>query len=893
MGRIESQGRSGGRGIAVLCLFGLLTLIAGCQAVQIEAGLKRPAELTATAVAQRPTPTPTPVAPLGWLAFIRGGDLYVQALPDGPAQRLTTDGRTHSPRWSPSGEWLAFQKEPRFLWVGRRAGTDQRPVDLLDPVREPVAWSPTADRLAYISRGGLYLVSAAGDERRELVPPSAREGTGVMALAWSPDGQWIAFERLERQADGRVTLQGLWRVRADGTETREVYRNPDPFQTQSYLAGWSPDGRSLLFWQGWQLSASLLADGAPLMRVPVDGGTPVEIVPRTLVFSDFLAWAPDGQTLAVVEGGGRMTWEAKAITVVRPDGRRQRLSENGRADLFPAWSPDGRWLAVTSGPELPGEAGGERVRQTLAERRIWLIAADGSVRRPLTADARFRDERPQWSRDGQFLLFARLQGEQAQIWLMRADGADQRPVVDELTPSPGWFGSYGHLAWDRLYAWWPAIHVAVPPPTPVRPAVTPSATPTAGPLSPSPTPAPGATGLPPDVSLISRLPVAPPPGDWALAWSDQAPVLAVVAADGLSLLVGPDFVPRRIAIPAPRTPLWAPGGRTLAVVGQKTPDGPEVLWLVETDGTSRHLPLTTGAAVSPNPALVAWLNERELSFTEHCGTACNALWVINTTTGAIRPPLPGQRLPPGTAYAWSPDRQYVAIEDWGPGRPVLRLLDLPRRTVTSLVEESPQPTAFQQFRDWAPDSRAFLYVQWPNRPGPWPPADQVADLRRWLVQAGRAERIGLGAFQGRWSPDGQRLALLVLGTPRLDAQGRLMGSNFQPGQPFAVHLVLGPAPGVPAGSTVIRPVAGPQRFPAPAAAVAWFERRAPRWAPDGAALVYWGEDDLWLVRADGQDARPLTRGLTVEEVAWSSDGRWLALRLPDQVWVVRNPLARD
>ncbi|MEW6233337.1 MAG: hypothetical protein AB1566_13635 [Chloroflexota bacterium] len=431
-------------------------LLAGCGTFSIQGSLKSPAEVAATAQARSASATVTPQPRLGQVAFIQGGDLWVQELPEGLPRRLTQDGRNSTPLWSPSGEWIAFRKE-HGVWVTRSSGTATRVVDT-SGVRQ-FAWSPEADRLAYIAQGALFTENADGTDRRELVPTTrGAEGSGVTAMAWSPDGGWIAFEKLEQMPQKLPNVQGLWRTKVDGSEIKEVYLNPDPFQAQSHLAGWSPDGQFLLFWQGERMSASLLADGVPLIRVPVVGGTPAQITIAMLAYRDFLAWSPDGQQLALADGGFRGTWDNKAIAVAPLTGGLQRLSESGRADLFPAWSQDGRWIAFASGQAAPGVGGDYEAWRAIAQRRIWLMQSDGSARRPLTNDENFRDERPRWSADGTFILFVRLSGAQAQLWLMRADGSEQRPVVSGMTPSPGWFGSYGYIDWSQLYDWWTGGH---------------------------------------------------------------------------------------------------------------------------------------------------------------------------------------------------------------------------------------------------------------------------------------------------------------------------------------------------------------------------------------------------------------------------------------------------
>ena len=79
---------------------------------------------------------------------------------------------------------------------------------------------------------------------------------------------------------------------------------------------------------------------------------------------------------------------------------------------------------------------------------------DGTEKHRLTAEQGFDDERPEWSRDGGEILFARMAGDTPQLWLMRADGANPRRVVDSLSPSPGELGTYGYHEWARLYDWW-------------------------------------------------------------------------------------------------------------------------------------------------------------------------------------------------------------------------------------------------------------------------------------------------------------------------------------------------------------------------------------------------------------------------------------------------------
>ncbi|MDO8690522.1 MAG: hypothetical protein Q7R39_11025, partial [Dehalococcoidia bacterium] len=465
----------------------------GCRSIQVEGAFKQPAELTATAVA-RTAPTAIPRPELGKLAFVQGGDIWVKDLPDGEAKRLTRDGHNNTPHWSPSGGWLTFQKDDGTAWSMRANGSDSRQVG--PDLKVQIFWSPSTDQFAYNSLGGIYVVNADGSEKRELVPsPGKDAGTpSAVSLAWSPDSQWIAFETSVLQQPKPATTpqlvvaQTIYRIKPDGTSLTEVYRNSEPSKPFS-LVDWSPDGQYLLAWRDeYFRSPSFAADGWPLFALPQAGGSPVKVSEKVLLNRDFLSWAPDGRSLALIDGGYRSTWYKKHLAVSDLSGLAQLRSEPSRADLFPAWSPDGRYVAYTSAPEVQTD-GGNDAREAAAQRKLWVVQPDGSGRRPLTRDPRYRDERPQWSRDGAFILFGRFyQNEQMQVWLMRADGSDLRPVVDELTPTPGpasaWFGYYGAVGWGSLYDWWQGS------PTPGQ-ASTATASPKAGPL-PTPT---GATTL--------------------------------------------------------------------------------------------------------------------------------------------------------------------------------------------------------------------------------------------------------------------------------------------------------------------------------------------------------------------------------------------------------------
>jgi Tol biopolymer transport system component len=431
----------------------MMVCLGGC-------GTGLPARLAGPAGAEADAPS------YGQVAFIRAGDLWVQAVPGGTPVRLTEGGGYDHPAWSASGAWLAVRRASGYIAVRADGSATHSLRGMMH-----VAWAPDRDELAYLdAEGRIGTVRPDGSGNRVLVTPGAAGPLGPPA--WAPDGARLAFTvgPGERPTTPEAQVAVVPATAASGSAgggpgTPGAAVTPVVSARQSppvcfTLAGWSPDGRRVLYWEQNPCSPSLQATGSPLMAAAVGGeaGRPVQLAEQMLTYPAFLAGSQASGLLAVVDGAGRAAWTGKQVVLVDPaTGRRTDVSPVGLAAVDPAWAPDGRQLAFAAGPETaPAVLGGEEARQALFARRIWVARAGDSGWLPaqLTQDSRYRDESPHFTRDGSRVFFARLDAQnRASLWLTRFDGVDSVAETDAPPNAPTDF--YGHLDWAAVFAYRP------------------------------------------------------------------------------------------------------------------------------------------------------------------------------------------------------------------------------------------------------------------------------------------------------------------------------------------------------------------------------------------------------------------------------------------------------
>ena len=226
----------------------------------------------------------------------------------------------------------------------------------------------------------LYTVGADGSDVTRLTRLRGVEHDA----SWSPDGSRVAFTRARNPEKGPFEI---WVVNADGSGLARVIRHPG----SSFGPAWSPDGRRIVY-------STDRPDQPPALYVVNSDGSGAQRLKssRTRGYTD-PSWSPDGTTIAfAITRVGENRFDSSIAVIDADDGGSlRRLTRPGGPDeLNPNWSPDGTAIAFEHSRSF------DRTQSD-----IWLMAADGSGKRRVTA-TRFYETNPTFSPDGTRIAFA-------------------------------------------------------------------------------------------------------------------------------------------------------------------------------------------------------------------------------------------------------------------------------------------------------------------------------------------------------------------------------------------------------------------------------------------------------------------------------------------------------
>lgn len=188
-------------------------------------------------------------------------------------------------------------------------------------------WTPDGNTLIYNKQGHLYNFDLTSNRSTLLYTDFATNNNNDHVLSWG--GKMLGISDWTKSDSGRSNVYIL--PVAGGTPRRITPRG------QSYLHGWSPDNKYLVYTAG--------RDGEfDIYKIPVDGGKEIRLT-HIKELDDGPEYSPDGKYIffCSTRSGTMQIWRMK------PDGTHpERVTHDEFNDWFPHISPDGKWIQFIS-----------------------------------------------------------------------------------------------------------------------------------------------------------------------------------------------------------------------------------------------------------------------------------------------------------------------------------------------------------------------------------------------------------------------------------------------------------------------------------------------------------------------------------------------------------------
>ena len=261
------------------------------------------------------------------------------------------------------------------LWLINTDGSNHRP--MIAGTGSSPRWSPSGDRIAFVTADGPSPSTSAQLHMHWLTEGRTAQLTQLTqapsSLTWSPDGHWLAFVMLAE------------------SESEPLVKPPTPPEG----AEWAPAPKvieSLLYRSD---GSGYRQDGyRHAFIVPADGGAPRQITTGDFHHTD-ITWTPDSKAL-IVSANRRRDWEHETLdsNLYRfplDGGGLQQLTDRYGPDGAPAVSADGRRIAYI---------GFDDQHRGYQRRQLYVLDTDSGERTALTAAFDRSVGNPQWHADG-------------------------------------------------------------------------------------------------------------------------------------------------------------------------------------------------------------------------------------------------------------------------------------------------------------------------------------------------------------------------------------------------------------------------------------------------------------------------------------------------------------
>ncbi len=285
------------------------------------------------------------------------------------------------PQVSPDGSQVAYVRQSmdvmtdsarNHIWVIGSNGANHRPLVAGSGSYSSPRWSPSADRIAYISEvkghGAEIWVRWMDTGQTALLTNLNRSPA---SLTWSPDGSSLAFTML---------------VPAKGPSFATPPEKPAG-------AKWAPPVTAVdRLTYRFDGLGYLETGNTHVFVVPAEGSTPRQVTSGAFNHQGPLSWSADGQTIVFsanrIEDWEHQVLESEIWAVSVSTGTLAQLIDRTGPDSSPQYSPDGSKIVYL---------GFDDEKLGYHNARVHLMDADGSNKRVLTGDFDRSIDDVQWA----------------------------------------------------------------------------------------------------------------------------------------------------------------------------------------------------------------------------------------------------------------------------------------------------------------------------------------------------------------------------------------------------------------------------------------------------------------------------------------------------------------
>jgi Tol biopolymer transport system component/DNA-binding winged helix-turn-helix (wHTH) protein len=320
------------------------------------------------------------------------------------------------------------------------------------------AYSADGKYVAYATTDGdIYRMRSDGTEPQRLVSRSTAAPSSEWspyALAWSPDGRILRFSERNK----------IWEVSSTGSNLHRLFSGQAASNAHCF-GHWTPDGRFFIYLSGvqrgsaigsfYQISAlderrepfrqtssePIQLTSGPIRwygAIPSKDGTKifaVGVTPRGElvrfdstsrqlqpfldgISAEFLAFSPDGKSVAYVTFPEGILWRANA------DGSgRAQLTDPPLYPTSPRWSPDGSQILFSATPDAQSSD------------LLYVVSSRGGEPHRLIPDDNRKQGDGSWSPDGRRIVFHTQSNGEAALSIFDLDS-------HSITDVPGPVGVY-------------------------------------------------------------------------------------------------------------------------------------------------------------------------------------------------------------------------------------------------------------------------------------------------------------------------------------------------------------------------------------------------------------------------------------------------------------------